>query len=200
MKANEVLEVLRISRITLKRLRDKGIIKAVRKPNGHYEYDEKSVYEYLLKSTGKQIERKTIIYARVSTRKQKKDLENRIELCKQFCISNGWKIHGIYKDVASALDFDNRKDFNQLIQEIMQYKVERVVISFRDRLTRTGFNFFENLFKTFGTQIVVINDYTNEKSDTEELMEEIFTLLHSFPMKFYSKRRTIKKCIENAIS
>ena len=41
MKASEVLEVLRISRITLKRLRDKGIIKAVRKPNGHYEYDEK---------------------------------------------------------------------------------------------------------------------------------------------------------------
>ncbi len=200
MKASEVLEVLRISRITLKRLRDKGIIKAVRKPNGHYEYDEKSVYEYLLKSTGKQIERKTIIYARVSTKKQKKDLENQIELCKQFCISNGWKIHGIYKDIASALDFDNRKDFNQLIQEIKQYKVERVIISFKDRLTRTGFNFFENLFKTFGTQIVVINDYTNEKSDTEELMEEIFTLLHSFSMKFHSKRRTIKKCIENAIS
>jgi len=82
----------------------------------------------------------------------------------------------------------------------MQYKVERIVISFKDRLTRTGFNFFENLLKTFGTQIVVINDYTNEKSDTEELMEEIFTLLHSFSMKFYSKRRTIKKCIENAIS
>ena len=200
MKASEVLEVLRISRITLKRLRDKGVIKAVRKPNGHYEYDEKSVYEYLLKSTGKQIERKTVIYARVSTRKQKKDLENQIELCKQFCISNGWKIHGIYKDVASALDFDNRKDFNQLIQEIMQYKVERIVISFKDRLTRTGFNFFENLFKTFGTQIIVINDYTNEKSDTEELMEEIFTLLHSFSIKFYSKRRTIKKCIENAVS
>ena len=200
MKASEVLEVLRISRITLKRLRDKGIIKAVRKPNGHYEYDEKSVYEYLLKSTGKQIERKTIIYARVSIRKQKKDLENQIELCKQFCISNGWKIHGIYKDIASALDFDNRKDFNQLIQEIMQYKVERVVISFKDRLTRTGFNFFENLFKTFGTQIVVINDYANERSDTEELMEEIFTLLHSFSMKFHSKRRTIKKCIENVIS
>jgi len=80
MKANEVLEVLRINRITLKRLREKGIIKAIRETNGYYEYDEKSVYEYLLKSTGKQIERKTIIYARVSARKQKKDLENQIEL------------------------------------------------------------------------------------------------------------------------
>ena len=82
----------------------------------------------------------------------------------------------------------------------MQYKVERVVISFKDRLIRTGFNLFENLFKTFGTKIIVINDYTNEKSDTKELMEEIFPLLHSFSMRFYSKRKTIKKCIENAIN
>jgi len=48
MKANEVLE---LSRITLKRLREKSIIKAIRKPNGYYEYAEKSVYEHLLKST-----------------------------------------------------------------------------------------------------------------------------------------------------
>ncbi len=64
MKESEVLEVLRISRITLKRLK-KGLIKAVGKPNGYYECDEKSVYEYLFKSAGKQIERETIIYARV---------------------------------------------------------------------------------------------------------------------------------------
>jgi len=197
MKANEVLEVLKISRITLKRLREKEIIKAIRKPNGYYEYDDKSVYEYLLKSTGKQIERKTIIYARVSTRKQKKDLENQIELCKQFCLSNGWKIHGIYKDIAPALDFDNRKEFNQLIQKIIKYEIERIIISFKDRLTRTGFNFFENLFKIFGTEIIVINNFLNEKSDEEELMEEIFTLLHNFSMKFYSKRRIIKNCIRN---
>jgi predicted site-specific integrase-resolvase len=81
----------------------------------------------------------------------------------------------------------------------MQYKVERVIVSFKDRLTRTGFGFFENLFKTFGTEIIVINDYTNEKSDTEELMEEIFTLLHSSSMKFYSKRKALKKCVENAV-
>ncbi len=198
MKANEVLETLRISRLTLKRLKDKGIIKAIQKPNGQYEYDEKSVYEYLLKSTGKQVQRKTIIYCRVSTIKQKEDLENQIELCKQFCISNGWQIHGIYKDIASALDFDSRKDFNELLKEIMQYKVEKVIVSYKDRLTKTSFNFFENLFKTFGTQIVVINDYLNEKSDTEELMEEIFTLLHSFSMKFDLKRKAIERCIKNA--
>lgn len=44
------------------------------------------------------------------------------------------------------------------------------MITYKDRLTRTGFNFFENLFRAFGAEIVVVNNYTNEKSDPEELM------------------------------
>ena len=199
MKAKEVMELLRISRSTLNRLRWENKIKVNKLPNGYYDYDEKSVYEYLLKTTGKPVKRRTVLYARVSTNKQKKDLENQLELLKQFCINNGWTIDGIYKDIASALNFDSRKDFNELLKEILNYRIERVVITYKDRLTRTGFNFFENLFKSYGTEIIVINNYTNEKSSTEELMEEIFTLLHSFSMKFYSSRRKIKKCLEEAL-
>jgi len=73
------------------------------------------------------------------------------------------------------------------------------VITFKDRLTRTGFNFFENLFRRYGTEIVVINDYTSEKNDTEEIIEEIITLLHSYSMKFYSNRRKIRKVLEDAL-
>ncbi len=199
MKAKEVMELLRISRSTLNRLRWENKIKVNKLPNGYYDYDEKSVYEYLLKTTGKPVKRKTVLYARVSTNKQRRDLENQLELLKQFCLNNGWTIDGIYKDTASALDFDNRKDFNELFREILNYRIEKVVITYKDRLTRTGFNFFENLFRSYGTEIIVINNYTNEKSDTEELMEEIFTLLHSFSMKFYSSRRKIKKCLEEAL-
>lgn len=193
------MELLRISRSTLNRLRWENKIKVNKLPNGYYDYDEKSVYEYLLRTTGKPVKRKTVLYARVSTNKQKRDLENQLELLKQFCINNGWAIDGIYRDIASALDFDSRKDFNELIKEILNYRIEKVVVTYKDRLTRTGFNFFENLFRSYGTEIVVINNYTNEKSGTEELMEEIFTLLHSFSMKFYSSRRKIKKCLEEAL-
>lgn len=177
-----------------------GVIKAKRLPNGRLDYDPESVYRCLLERTGKQPERKTVIYARVSTPKQKKDLVRQIELAKNFCIARGWRIDGIYKDVASALNFDARKDFQFLINEILSYRIQRVVITYRDRLTRTGFNFFENFFKRFGTEIVVINDYTSEKSDLEELIEEIITLLHSYSMKFYSSRRKLKEAIKNAIS
>jgi predicted site-specific integrase-resolvase len=200
MKPKEVMEVLRISRSTLRRLRKEGKIKAIRLPNGRYDYDEESVYRYLFETMGKPPQRKTVIYARVSTSKQKQDLINQIELAKNFCIARGWKIDGIYKDVASALNFDARKDFQALLNEVMSYRVERVVISYRDRLTRVGFSFFENLFARFGTQIVVVNDYVSEKKDIEEIIEEIITLLHSFSMKYYSNRRKLRRVVEDVLS
>ena len=200
MKPKEVMEVLRISRSTLRRLRKEGKIKAIRLPNGRYEYDEESVYRYLLETMGKPPQRKTVIYARVSTPKQKQDLINQIELAKNFCIARGWRIDGVYKDIASALNFDARKDFQALLNEVLSYRIERVVVTYRDRLTRVGFNFFENLFARFGTQIVVINNYVSERKDIEEIIEEIITLLHSFSMKYYSNRRKLRKVVEDVIS
>ena len=200
MKAKEVLELLRISRPTLARLVKRGEIKVKKLPNGRLDYDPESVYKYLLEKLGKEPERKTVIYARVSTSKQKQDLINQIETAKNFCISRGWRIDGVYKDIASALNFDARKDFQKLLNEITSYRIKRVVITYRDRLTRTGFNFFENFFKKFGTEIVVVNDFVNDKSDLEEVIEEIITLLHSFSMKFYSNRRKLRKVLEDALS
>ncbi len=75
-----------------------------------------------------------------------------------------------------------------------------MVVTYRDRLTRVGFNFFENLFARFGTQIVVINNYVSERKDIEEIIEEVITLLHSFSMKYYSNRRKLRKVVEDVIS
>ena len=119
-------------------------------PNGRYEYDKDSVYRYLLETSGKPPERKTVTYARVSTSKQKQDLINQIEIAKNFCIARGWRMDGIYKDISSAFNFDVRKDFQALLNEVFSYCIEKVVITYRDRLTRVGFNFFEKLFSRFG--------------------------------------------------
>ncbi len=123
MKPKEVMEVLRISRSTLRRLRKEGKIKWIMLPNKRYEYDEESIYKYLLESMGKPPQRKTVIYARVSTQKQKQDLINQIELAKNFCIAKGWRIDGIYKDIASALNFDARKDFQALLNEVLKSNI-----------------------------------------------------------------------------
>ena len=83
MRSKEVLNILRITRPTLTKYVKNGTIKASLMPNGQYNYDDESVYAFL----NKDLKRKTYIYARVSTAKQKKDLENQVGLLKQFCFT-----------------------------------------------------------------------------------------------------------------
>ena len=186
MKAKEVLETLRISRGTLSNYLKQGIITTSNKRNGRYEYDGDSVYKLI--NGG--IKRKTFIYARVSTPKQKNDLKNQIDLLKQFCFSKGYIIHGVYSDVASGISFDKRKDFFKLLDFVIENKIERVVITYKDRLSRVGFDLFSHLFKKFGCEIEVMSEVGNTKLDSEEIFEEIVSLLHAYSMKLYSKRKT----------
>jgi len=185
MKANEVLKTLRIARMTLHNYVKKGIIRVRKLPNGHYDYLDEDVYKFL----NKDVERKTYIYARVSTQKQKKDLINQIAMLKNWAFQNGYKINGVYQDIASGISFERRNDFFKLLDEVINYKVDKVIIAYKDRLSRIGFELFYHLFKKFGTEIIVVSEVGNKKLDSEEIFEEIVSLLHCYSMKLYSKRR-----------
>ncbi len=188
MKANEVLKLLRITRPTLTKYVKEGLVKVEKLPNGRYEYDSESVYSFL----NKDMKRKTYIYARVSTSKQKPDLNNQIELLKQFCFTNGYTISGIYSDIASGISFEKRNDFFKMLDDIIDNKVERVVITYKDRLSRIGFDLFYRLFQKYNCEIVIMSEVGSEKLDRQEIFEEIVSLLHCYSMKFYSKRKIQK--------
>lgn len=194
MKASEVLQLLKITRPTLTKYVKEGKIKVTVKGNGQYDYDVDSVYKMLNKG----IERKTYLYARVSTVKQKKDLENQIQLLKNYCFQNGLQINGIYTDVASGISFEKRKDFFIMLDDIIAGKVKKVVITYKDRLSRVGFELFSYLFKKYGCEIIVVSEVGSEKLDSEEIFEEIVSLLHCYSMKLYSKRKgqKIKSVLE----
>lgn len=188
MKANEVLNLLRITRPTLTKYVKEGIIKVDKLPNGRYEYDSNSVYSFL----NKDVKRKTYLYARVSTSKQKADLDNQIELLKQFCFTNGYVISGIYSDIASGISFEKRNNFFKMLDDIIDNKVEKVIITYKDRLSRVGFDLFYHLFKKYNCEIIVMSEVGSEKLDSEEIFEEIVSLLHCYSMKLYSKRKAAK--------
>ncbi len=188
MKSKDVLRILRVTRPTLTKYVKEGTIKVTRMPNGQYDYDEESVYKFL----NKDIKRRTYIYARVSTSNQKKDLENQVNMLKQFCFSRGYTVDGIYQDIASGISFEKRTSFFELLDDIIAGRVERVVISYKDRLSRVGFDLFYHLFQRFNCEIVVMSEVGSTKLDSEEIFEEIISLLHCYSMKLYSKRRIQK--------
>jgi predicted site-specific integrase-resolvase len=189
MKAKEVLRITGITRETLCRLVKKGRMRVKRLPNGYLEYNDDDVYKY----AGIERSKLNILYARVSTAKQQRDLENQGEMLEKFCLANGYKIDKMYKDVASGIDFEKRKDFFEVLDLVIKRRVGRVFITYKDRLSRVGFGLFKHLFQQFGTDIVVINEAGNEKLDSQEILEEIISLLHAFSIKHYSNRRKIMK-------
>ncbi len=177
------------SRMTLHRYAQNGTIRFLVLPNKKYDYNAEDVYRIL----NKDIKRKICIYARVSTFKQKKDLENQIEFLKGWTFNAGYQLNGIYSDVASGISFDKRKEFFTLLDEIINHKVEKVIIAYKDRLSRVGFELFVHLFKQYGTEIIVVSEIGSKKLDSEEIFEDIVSLLHCYSMKLYSKRQNNKK-------
>ncbi len=75
-------------------------------PNGFYDYNDEDIHKLL----NKDVKRKTVIYAMVSTRKQKTDLENPIEQLKQWCFMNGYTINAIYYDDSREVNYEYNKN------------------------------------------------------------------------------------------
>ena len=194
MKAQKVLKLLQITRQTLTKYVKDGILEVEVLGNGRYNYVDESVYKFL----NKDIKRKTVIYARVSTKKQKNDLSNQVELLKTYCFSNGIKINEVYQDIASGISFEKRQDFFNLLDEVINHKIDKVIITYKDRLSRVGFGLFKHLFENFGTEIIVLSETGSKTLDSKEVFDEIVSLLHCYSMKLYSsrKRNLIKELID----
>ena len=192
MKANEVLKVLKICRQTLSNYVKSGKLKVTKLGNGYYEYDNDSVYAFLNIT----LERKNIIYARVSTYKQKVDLSNQVTGLINYCNINKIKYDKVYQEIDSGVNFD-RHEFTDIVNDVINKKINNIYITHKDRLSRLSFLTLENMFKQFGTNIIVINDINNSNSLEDDLLEELINIIHIFSTKMYSKRRStnIKKAL-----
>lgn len=188
MKAGKVMEILNISRSTLYNYTIAGKIRITKLENGLNDYSDEDVYRLANKSR----ERISVIYSRVSTAKQKNDLRNQKEMLTNFCVNAGIPIGRSFEDIASGISFEKRKDFFKMLDLILTYKVDKVVITYKDRISRVGFELFKHLFAKFGTEIIVVSDIGSEKLDAQEIFEEIVSLLHCYSMKLYSSRRKKK--------
>lgn len=195
--AKEAKNILKINATTLKSWKDKGILSYKKLSDKKILYDIDSV----LNNSDINDNRLNVIYARVSNTKQHNDLLNQIELVKSYCIINGIKISKVYQDIASGMN-ENRKDFNILINDVISGKIKNIYISFKDRLTRFGFDYFKNLFQKYNVNIVILDELEeSNKTFQDELTEDLISIIHHFSMKLYSNRikklKEIEKILES---
>ena len=196
MKAKDVLKILNITRPTLTKYVKENKIKVDSVINGHYVYNDESVYSLIGLKKEKQ-NRLNVIYARVSN-PPKKYLDEQLKRLINFCSEKGITVDKEYFDIKSGMNFE-RDQFKDLIQEIVKGNIELIVIENKDRLCRFGFDLFNEFCKYFKTKIIVVNDLS-EKNFEQELTEDLISIIHYFSMKSYSHRRKlnkIKKELEN---
>ena len=188
MKGKDVLKLLKVTRPTLCRYVKEGRIRAIKINRTKLDYNEDDVF----KLAGVENRAKGVIYARVSNEEQKSDLQNQIDTLLQYANSSGSQIDKIYKDVASGLNFD-RKEFQSLLSDVIQYKVKTVFITNKDRFSRVSFNMWKELFSYFNCEIVVLNDIKElNDSEEKEIFEDIISMIHGFATRMCSKRRKNK--------
>lgn len=188
MKSSKVLKILNISRQTLVKYVKNGDIRVVMQTNKQYDYNEEDVY----RKAGLSENRVNVFYARVSTPKQKRDLENQAETLINYCNANGVKVDKVYKDIASGMNFD-RKQFRSMLEDVLNYRISSIYITYKDRFSRISFDMFERLFLEYNCKIIVINKTeSTAEEDEKEIFSDIISMLHCFAMKMYSRRRKKK--------
>lgn len=167
-------------------------------PGGHRMYSEEQACEFLgvpyisaHDDTYKQTSRKVIGYCRVSTRKQKDDLSRQIELVKTYMTARGYQFEMI-SDIGSGINYNN-KGLNKLIKEVVNNNVEKIVILYKDRLVRFGFELIETVCKEFDVDIEIID--STQKTDEQELVEDMIQIVTVFSCRLQGKRANKAKKI-----
>ncbi|MGQ9825939.1 MAG: IS607 family transposase, partial [Desulfotomaculales bacterium] len=147
------------------------------------------------------------VYARVSSHEQKTrgDLDRQVESVRKHFDHRLFDDFLVVTDVSSGLN-DRRKGLLRLMQMAREGKITDLAVSYKDRLTRFGFNYLKTYFESYGVKIHIINGGEDKKTVYEELVEDLLSIVTSFSGKLYgirSKKKEevatkIREVIENA--
>lgn len=132
-------------------------------------------------------DKKTILYARVSSNDRKNSLNEQLNRIENYAKINGFNVIKSFKEIASGMN-DNRT----ILNDVFDYKEDwnYLIVENKDRLTRFGFNYIEKLLKKQGKQIIVVNNIENDK---EDLMKDLISVIYSFSARMYGLRRKKNK-------
>ena len=160
---------------TLRKYADEGIIETIRTPSGQRRFN----IESFINQTHNSLQ--TILYCRVSSARQKDDLQNQ----KDYLLSKHPRAE-VIADVGSGLNF-KRKGLRAILERLLQGDSIRLVVAERDRLCRFGFELIEYLVIKNGGEVVVLNQ--SEYSPEGELVSDILSIIHVFSCRIHGMRK-----------
>ena len=187
IKISKLAKELGISKVTLYNWKNKGKVEFVKSPTGR-NHVTREVYNSLLNI--KEIkDDKTVIYCRVSSTINKTNLESQKQRLINYCSLKGYNIYRVVEEFGSGINDKRPKLENLLIKQ----DFTRIVVEHKDRLTRFGFNYIEQLLRAANIKIEVVN---NVETDTEDIIQDFISIITSYCARIYGRRRTRRKTEE----
>lgn len=190
----EASDILGVSISTLRRWEKEGKITSSKTNGGHRRYSIEDLSKYNKKTVKRN--RLTIAYCRVSSADQKRDLARQVENVSHYCIAKGYSFK-VIEDLGSGINY-NKKGLKELITLIQSNQVERIVVNYKDRLIRFGFEILEQICQFHNVEIEIIN-HTEDKSYEQELVEDMLSIITVFSSRLYGSRSKKTKNIKEAV-
>ena len=193
---SEVAEIFGMSRSGVIKWIREGKIKAI-EVNGRWRIPYSEI-ERLLSGGGRV--KQVALYARVSSNTQKDDLERQLDALREWVRKTLGGVSVIeVKDIGSGLKED-RRGLKKLIELAKKRQIDAVVVAYKDRLTRFGFEYLVELFKAYGVNVIVA--FQEEPKDyMQELVEDFVEIVKSLASRIYGHRshkyEKVMKCVED---
>jgi len=179
----EAQKILGVHSQTLYRYEERGLLETIRTPGGKRLYNVK---DYLLKHDKKILDDKlNICYCRVSTNGQKSDLTRQIKYMK-----DKYPTYTIISDIGSGINF-KRKGLREIIMLAKNNKINKVVIAYKDRLCRIGYEMIEFIINSFSKgEIIIENEISS--SPEEEIVKDLLQIITVFSARVNGLRSYTK--------
>ena len=167
--------------------------------NGYRYYSEDLLNKFRNIKNVNKIKKKNILYARVSAKDQKDDLNRQIDNLKQYAYSKGYSFE-IITDIGSGINY-KKEGLLKMINLVECGEVDRIIVLYKDRLIRFGYDLIEYICKLNDTKIEIVDNSTISKE--QELTEDLVQIITVFSNKLYGARskktiNLIKSVKENA--
>lgn len=191
---NEFSKILGVSAQTLRNWDRNGKLHPHHTSSNGYRYYSHEQLSQVM-NVKPNLNRITIGYCRVSSHKQKDDLERQIENVKLYLTAKGQPFE-IISDIGSGINY-KKKGLQELIKRITQNQVEKVVVLYKDRLLRFGFELIEYIASLYNCEIEIIDN--TEKTEQQELVEDLVQIVTVFSCKLQGKRANKARKLANEL-
>jgi putative resolvase len=186
-----VSKLLGVTVRSLRKWSDEGKLKTIRTEGGHRRVAVSEIRR--LQGIQQKERTATLCYCRCSTHKQEENLERQVGRVLEHCAKQGWQAE-LFKEIGSGLN-DNRAQFKRLLTRVADDDVARVVVEFKDRLARFGFETFVIYCRNLGVDVVVLEDAAPKEFE-QEFADDIISLVASYSGRMYGRRGGRKKKVK----